>query len=130
MHAGVLTGRIGGGTVAATGTLASDGRRVHFTVGGRGLDAGQLPLLATRMTGTAELRIDVTHVGNSPRVDGRIAVRGGRWLGPSPLADLSPDDRAVFTTLRPDLGGAALPFEDVRAMFRWRSGAGVFAAST
>jgi hypothetical protein len=118
----VLHGRAAGGVIDVAGNLAGDGHRVALTIGGRGLDAAALPILAGRVKGLVDLRFDVMDVGDARRRDGRVAVRDGRVVGGSPLALLlgSAASRDVLTELYPAFAGDDLRFEDARAIFSWR----------
>lgn len=118
-----LQGRAGNAGVDVVGTIAEADQAFRLTVAGRDLDVAMLPLLARQMTGTADLRLDFTGTGDTVRVDGRIAVRNGKWLGrgPTRLLPLDRETRALLAAAG-DLGGADLSFEEARAVFAWRAG--------
>jgi len=120
-----LQGRAGNADVDVVGTIASADQAFRLTLAGRDLDVATLPLLARQMTGTADLRLDFTGTGDAVRVDGRIAVRNGKWLGrgPTRLLPLDRETRGLLTAGGGDLGGADLSFEEARAVFAWRAGA-------
>jgi hypothetical protein len=119
-----LHGGFAGGAIDVTGTLTNDGQRLTLTIGGRGLEALALPISYGRLTGTADLRVDLTEVGTAQRVSGRIAIRNGRVLGlrPLALAPISDASREALAKLRPELALDHLPFEDARAVFALRDG--------
>jgi autotransporter translocation and assembly factor TamB len=122
-HALALAGRIGDGDVAVTGTIAADGG-LALTIGGRGLDASTLPLLAGRVTGRAMVRLDVRGAAAHPRIEGRLALHDGRLVGVRPLwtMPLTDEVRGLLGTVRPSLAGDDFPFDELRASYEWRDG--------
>jgi hypothetical protein len=120
----VLQGQAAGGTIDVVGTLAKADAALALVISGRGLDAAAIPLTTQRVTGTADLRIDVTSSGEALRLDGRIAVRRGRVVGrgPTRLLALDGETKATLTSLVPALAGDDLAFDEARAMFAWREG--------
>lgn len=120
----VLHGLAAGGVIDVAGDLTGDGRRVALTIGGRGLDASALPVLAGRVRGIVDLRLDVRDVGNARRMDGRVAVRQGRVVGGGSLAllPISAASRDLIAELYPALAEDDLPFDDARAIFSRRRG--------
>jgi len=119
-----LQGRAAGGTIDVVGTLATDDARLALTIAGRNLDAAAIPLTTQRMTGIADLRLDVTSRGDALRLDGRIAVRNGRVVGrgPTRLLPLDGETKATLASIAPVLAGDDLAFDEARAMFAWRHG--------
>jgi hypothetical protein len=117
-------GHVADGDLDLVGTISGDERDVTLTIGGRSLDASELPLLRTGLRGTVDVRLDVQTGGGGVRADGRIAIRQGALLGrgPATLLHLSSESRAALTARDVALGGVDLPFEDARAIFAWRSG--------
>ena len=120
----VVHGNFADGAIDVTGSLTDDGERLALTIGGRGLTATALPFGNGRLTGTAELRVDLRQTGAVQRITGRIAVRDGRVLGLRPLALVPLGDAggAALAALRPQLAGDHLPFDDARAAFTLRDG--------
>jgi hypothetical protein len=120
----VLQGQAAGGSVDVVGTLAKADAALALVISGRGLDAAAIPVMTQRVTGAAELRIDVTSDGDALRLDGRIAVRQGRVVGrgPTQLLGLDGEAKASLASLAPTLAGDDLAFDEARAMFAWRHG--------
>jgi hypothetical protein len=116
-------GRAANGDLDLVGTMTGDDRDVALTIGGRGLEAAELPLLRAGLRGTVDLSLEVRTVGGDVRVDGRISVRDGALLGrgPAALPQVSAESRAALLARDAAFGGADLPFADARAMFAWRS---------
>ncbi len=119
----VLQGRSESGNVDVVGSLSEDDVAL-LTIAGRDLDAATLPLLAPKVTGSADVRLDLTIAGDALHVDGRIAVRKGKWIGrgPARLLPLQRETRAALGTVDATLGGSDLTFDDARAAFTWRHG--------
>jgi hypothetical protein len=116
----VLSGVIAGGTVTAEGELASDANgTMSLTIGGRDLALAALPGTQGRITGSAELQLRVTGSLDAPTIAGRTLVRNGRFLHWNPLATLlmQPESSGALAALSPNLGGADLGFDDLRAAF-------------
>ena len=122
-HQLALTGRVGDGDLALTGTIGSDGG-LALTLGGRGLDATTLPVLSGRVTGRATLRLDAHGDAAHPRLDGRLALHDGHLVGVRPLwtMPLASETRALLASVRPSLAGDDFPFDELRASFAWREG--------
>ncbi len=119
-----LQGRVASGSVDVVGTLGADDHRLTLTVAGRDLDTVAVPLLAQRMTGVADLRLDLTSRGDDLRADGRIAVRKGRLVGrgTSRVLALDGPTAARLAEVAPSLVGDDLAFDEARAIFAWRGG--------
>ena len=116
----VLSGAVAGGTLAAEGELATDANgTLSLTIGGRQLALAALPGAHGRVTGSAELQLRVTGSAATPVVAGRTLVRGGRILNWNPLPTLlaQPETSSALAALSPQLGGADLPFEELRVAF-------------
>ncbi len=120
----VVHGNVADGQIDLTGWLSDDGQRLTLTVGGRGLSAMALPFANGRLSGTAELRVDVRQTGAVQRINGRIAIHDGRILGLRPLSlvPLGEAGAAALRAVRPQLAGEHLPFDDARAVFALRDG--------
>lgn len=117
-------GRVANGDVDLVGTLNGEDRDVQLTIGGRGLDASELPILRAGLRGIVDVRLDVQTNHGDMRADGRVSVREGALLdrGPATLLHLSAESRAALVARDASLGGTDLPFEDARAIFAWRNG--------
>lgn len=120
----VLQGVAGAGTVGVVGTLADADHALALTIAGRDLDAATLPILARRMTGVADLRVDLSGAGDALHAGGRIAVRQGRVLGrgPTRLVPLNRATRAALASTDAAFAESDLPFDEARAVFAWRQG--------
>lgn len=119
-----LQGRVGAGRVDVVGHLEGSPPHLVLTVGGRDLDASALPMLGGRVTGAADLRLDVTNAGRDLRFAGRIAVANGTLLGWGAPRLLALDEtvRTSLAAAAPALAGDDLAFDDARAVFTWRHG--------
>ncbi len=118
-----LQGRLGDGTVDVVGTVADDGSRMALTLAGRGVDAAAIPIVATRVRGSGDLRVDVTGGGDGLRVGGRIALRHGHVVGGGAMGFVDDEaTRAALVDVLPALGGDDLPFDEARASFAWGHG--------
>jgi hypothetical protein len=120
----VLQGRVAGGVIDVVGTLAGENQDLALAIGGRGLDATVLPVLGGCLRGVADLQVDVSTVGDTSRMDGRVAVRRGRVAGHRPfdLLHLDAASRDILAGLDSTLAGGDLPFDDARAIFAWHDG--------
>lgn len=119
-----LQGRSGAGIVAVDGTLDPTVGRSAVTVIGQDIDAATLPGVADGLTGTALVRVSVIATRETLRIGGRVVVRNGRMPGRGPLRllRLDPALGAAIAATAPELGGADLRFDEVRAAFTWRGG--------
>jgi len=120
----VLQGAAGAGTIDVVGTLADADHGLALTIAGRDIDAATLPILARRVTGVADFRLDLAGPGDALRGDGRIAVRNGRVVGrgPTRLVALDRATRAALASADSGFAESDLPFDEARAVFAWHKG--------
>jgi hypothetical protein len=120
----VLRGQAGGGTLDVNGTIGGDDAPLVLTVAGREVAASTLGLLGGRVQGRTDVRLDVTSAAEGIRMNGRIALRDGRWIGGGPAGRLALDQpiRRALGATAPQLAGEDLPFDELRAVVAWRRG--------
>jgi hypothetical protein len=121
----VLQGESADGTVDVTGAISESDHELTLTIGGRDLDAKQLPIIGTHIVGSVDVRLDLTTRDKLLRADGRLVVRGGKLIGrgPGKLLQLAPETREALRRLDPSLTAGDLRFDDARAIFTWHDGA-------
>lgn len=118
----VLQGQVGSGTLDVTGVVGDD--PLALTIAGRDLDARIVALLTGRVEGVADVRVDVAGRGDDSRVDGRVVVRDGRWLGGGPprLLGMDAGVRQRLAATMPRFAEDDLVFDEARAVLAWRRG--------
>ncbi|HEY2385897.1 MAG TPA: zf-HC2 domain-containing protein [Candidatus Binatia bacterium] len=110
-----LSGTGAGGTLNVDGSIpAGPSGELAATLTGQALDVGQLPLVRDRVTGRADLSVALTGTTDSPVLQGRGVIRGGRARGWNPLPQAL---AALGAEVPPNVGAATGPdlaFDELR----------------